>query len=36
MNTTEDDYYDEDDDDGRTPGPGSYFNPKTSTTFTAK
>ena len=25
----EDDYYDDDeDDDGKTPGPGAYFNPK--------
>jgi hypothetical protein len=31
----DEDYYDEDD-DGVTPGPGSYFNPQTSTTFKVK
>jgi hypothetical protein len=31
----EDEYYDEED-DGITPGPGSYFNPQTSTTFKTK
>lgn len=32
-----DDYYDdEEEEDGRTPGPGSYFNPHTSTTFKVK
>ena len=31
----DDEYYDEDD-DGTTPGPGSYFNPQSSTTFKVK
>ena len=32
----DDDYYEDEEDDGNTPGPGSYYNPKQSTTFKVK
>ena len=36
MLGNDDDYYEDDEDDGMAPGPGSYFNPHTSTTFKVK
>lgn len=36
MLGNDDDYYEDDEDDGQAPGPGSYFNPRTSTTFKVK
>jgi hypothetical protein len=36
FSAADEDYFEDDDDDGITPGPGSYFNPKQSTTFKVK
>jgi hypothetical protein len=36
QNNQDDDYYDDNEDDGKTPGPGAYYNPAKSTTFKIK